>query len=99
MVSEKKLFHVIHIMSLCQIMMTLGLASLDLRGTVGRIYEADYQTLLHTKYESSGPHGFIEYYFPIVSPWEVMTPACCHFGPQGQDWQDLCRIPLNIATY
>ena len=21
------------------------------------------------------------------------------FGPQGLDWQDLCRGPLNIATY
>ena len=21
------------------------------------------------------------------------------FGPQGFDWQDLCRAPLNIATY
>ena len=21
------------------------------------------------------------------------------FGPQGLDWQDLCREPLNIATY
>ena len=21
------------------------------------------------------------------------------FGPQGLDWQDLCRRPLNIATY
>ena len=22
-----------------------------------------------------------------------------HFGPQGHDWQDLYRGPLNIATY
>ena len=25
--------------------------------------------------------------------------ACGQFGPQGLDWQDLCRGPLNIATY
>ena len=30
---------------------------MDLRGTVGRIYKEDHYTLLHTKYESSGPCG------------------------------------------
>ena len=30
------------------------------RGTVGRIYKEEYCTLLHTKYESSGPCGFGE---------------------------------------
>ena len=29
--------------------------------------------------------------FPIVSLREMMTP--------GRDWQDLCRVPLNIATH
>ena len=28
--------------------------------TVGRIYKEDHYTLLHTKYESSGPCGFGE---------------------------------------
>ena len=28
------------------------------RGSVGMIYKEDYCTLLHTKYESSGPCGF-----------------------------------------
>ena len=28
---------------------------MDPRGTVGRIYKGDHNTLLHTKYESSGP--------------------------------------------
>ena len=32
---------------------------MDPRGTVGRIYK-DHYTLLHTKYESSGPYGFRE---------------------------------------
>ena len=33
---------------------------MDPRGTVGRIYEEDHDTLLHTTYESSGPYGFRE---------------------------------------
>ena len=45
---------------------------MDPRDTVGRIYEEDHYTLLHTKYESSVPCGFGEdffYVFPIVSLW------------------------------
>ena len=26
-------------------------------------------------------------------------PGCGQFRPQGHDWQDLCRVPLNIATH
>ena len=37
-----------------------GMANLDPRGMVGRIYIGDHQTLLHTKYMSCGPHGFRE---------------------------------------
>ena len=37
-----------------------GVASLDPRGLTGRIYVVDHYTLLHTKYISSGPHGFRE---------------------------------------
>ena len=33
-----------------------GLASLDPRGLIGRIYVVDHYTLLHTKYTSSRPH-------------------------------------------
>ena len=43
---------------------------MDPRSTVGRIYKEDHYTLLHTKYESSGPCGFF-YVFPIVSLWEL----------------------------
>ena len=39
------------------------MASIDPRGTVGRIYKEEYYTLLHTKYESSGPCGFGEDFF------------------------------------
>ena len=60
------------------------MACIDPRGTVGRIYkEAEYYTLLHTKYESSGLCGFGEeifYVFPIVS---LLTPGA------GHGWQDL----------
>ena len=37
-----------------------GVAKLDPRGMVGRIYEGDQLMLLNTKYLSSGPHGFRE---------------------------------------
>ena len=55
----------------------LGVANLDPKSMIGMIYKGDNQTLLHTKYKSSGPHGFREddffYVFPIVSLWELMT--------------------------
>ena len=35
-------------------------------GTVGRIYEKDYNTLLHTKHESSGTRGFGEDFFMFL---------------------------------
>ena len=37
-----------------------GMAKLDPRAMIGTIYNGDYQTLLHTKYCSSGPCGFRE---------------------------------------
>ena len=60
---------------------------MDPRGTAGRIYKEDHYTLLHTKYERSGPCGFGEedffYIFPMTPP--VRGP----YGPQGHGWQDL----------
>ena len=57
------------------------------RGTVGRIYKEDHYTLLHTKYESSGPCGFGEedffMFFSIVSLWELMTPGAGPFLTPG----------------
>ena len=35
-----------------------GVANLDPRGMVGRIYVGDHLTFLHTKYLSSVPYGF-----------------------------------------
>ena len=37
-----------------------GVASLEPRGLIGRIYGGDQETLLHTKYTSFGLHGFRE---------------------------------------
>ena len=39
-----------------------GSACMDPRGTVGRIYKEDHYSLLHTKYESSGPCGFGDFF-------------------------------------
>ena len=45
-----------------------GMAIFDPRGMVGRIYKEDHYTLLHTKYESSGPCGFGEEDFFMYFP-------------------------------
>ena len=37
-----------------------GVANLDPRSMVGRIYKDDHLMLLNTKYLKSGPHGFRE---------------------------------------
>ena len=37
-----------------------GMARFDPRGMIGTLYNRDYQTLLHTKYRSSGACGFRE---------------------------------------
>ena len=53
----------------------------DPRAMVGRINKEDHYTLLHTKYESSGPCGFREedffLYFPHDAPGAgpVLTPG------------------------
>ena len=75
-VSEKKIFF--YVLPMTPPPTPRGGARMDPRGTVGRIYKEDHYTLLHTKYESSGPCGFGEedffYVFPIVSLWELITP-------------------------
>ena len=49
-----------------------GGARMDPRGTVGRIYKEDHYTLLLTKYESSGPCGFVEEDFLCFSHCKSM---------------------------
>ena len=59
-VSEKKIFLCFsHCMSMGA-NDPRGGAIFDPRGMVGRIFKEDHYTLQHTKYESSGPCGFVE---------------------------------------
>ena len=55
-------------------------AIFDPMGMVGRIYKADQYTLLHTKYESSGPCGFREEDFFCFSH---DAPLACPVWTQG----------------
>ena len=70
-----------------------GVANLDPRGMIGRIYVEYHLTLPHTKYTSFRPCGFREDFlnvFPIISLWQIMTPpGRAKFVPQGHDWQEL----------
>ena len=55
------------------------LAKFDPRGMIGTIYNGEYQTLLHTKYRSSGPSGFREKdFFSFFSHCKSMRAICCH---------------------
>ena len=79
MVSEEKIFfhYILELMTPLGLK-SIGMASLDPRGLIGRIYVGDHKTLLYTKYISSGPHGFREedfLSFPKISLWEIMTPG------------------------
>ena len=49
-----------------------GVANLNPRGLIGRIYVGEHYTLLHTKYISSGPHGFREEDFLCFSHYKSM---------------------------
>ena len=62
-------------------------AIFDPRGMIGRIYKQDHYTLLHTKYEGSGPCGFGEEDFFMFCP--ITPPGQGLYGPQGHGWQDL----------
>ena len=52
---------------------------MDPSGTVGRIYKEDHYTLLHTKYESSGPCGFGEDFLKF---FPRRPPGWGPYGPQ-----------------
>ena len=79
MVSMKKIFEFFSIISLWELMSPEGVATFDPRGMVGRIYVGDYLTLLHTKYLSSGPHGFREEDFlKFVFHYKSVGAICCH---------------------
>ena len=71
MVLEKKIFEVFPIMSMGA-NDPQGMASLESRGLIGRIYVGDHYTLLHTKYISSGTNGFREKDFLSFSYYKSM---------------------------
>ena len=50
-----------------------GVASLEPKGLIDRIYVVDHYTLLHTKYISSGPYGFREEDFLSFSHYKSMA--------------------------
>ena len=64
-----------------------GVAKLDPRAMIGTIYNGDYQTLLHTKYCSSGPCGFREedcFSFSYCKSMETIHPrGVAKFDPRG----------------
>ena len=55
-----------------------GWAIFDPRGMIGRIYKKDHYTLLHTKYEGSGPCGFGEDFFMFCP----IRSGTCGFGEE-----------------
>ena len=60
----------------------------------------DHKTLPNTKYISCGPHvsEMKVCFLSIISLWELMThPGHGQFGPQGLDWQDLCRGTTKLC--
>ena len=64
-----------------------GGACMDPTGTVGMIYKEDLYTLLHTKYESSGPCDLGEEIFFMFFP--KTPPGRGPYGLKGHGWQDL----------
>ena len=93
MVSEKKIFLRF---SYCKSMGAnnpRGVAILDPRGMIGRIYVEYHLTLLHTKYTSFRPCGFREENMLMFSHYKPMAdndaPGRGQFRPRGHDWQKL----------
>ena len=66
-----------------------GVANLDTRDMIGRIYVEYHLTLLHTKYSSFRPCGFREEIFKCFPHYKPMAdngaPGRAKFGPQGHD--------------
>ena len=67
-----------------------GGASFVPRDMIGRIHKKDHYTLLHTKYEGSGPCGFGEEDFLCFASSRPRGGACMDpGGGGGHGWQDL----------
>ena len=101
MVSEKKIFFKLFPLQVYGSNDPRGMAGLDPKGLIGRIYVEDHYSLLHTKYISFGPYGFREEDFLSFSHYKSMEVNDTGVWPiwtPGHGWQDLCRGPLNIAS-
>ena len=89
-----------------------GVASLDPRGLIGRIYVGYRYTLLNNQYINCGFQGFREEDFLSFSHYKSMGAndgqgvtsldtrgLTGRMWTPGDGWQDLCRRPLIIASY
>ena len=76
-----------------------GVASLDPMGFIGSNYVGDHYKLLHTKYISSGHHGFREEDFLSFSHYKSVGANDTRGSTNLDGWQNLCRRLLNIASY
>ena len=80
------------------------MASFDPRGMVGRIYKERITKHFYTqKIKALGLMVSEKKIFFCFTSYKYME-ANDHLGvanldPKGYDWQNLCTIPLNIATY
>ena len=98
-------FSGISIISLWQIITpppSPGVACMDPRGMVGRISKEDHYTLLHTKYESSGPCGFGEEdfffsFFPHCKALEANDPqGGAIFDPRGMIGRIYVKLRITM---
>ena len=81
-------------------MIPRGVANLDPRDMVGRIYVGDPKHCYILNLLALGLMVSENKIFEGSLAQHKHDPlGCGQFGPQGLDWQDLCRGPLNIATY
>ena len=71
MVSEKNFLSISHYKSMAA-NESRGVANLDPRGIVGRVYVGNHLSLLHTKYVSSGPNYFTDEEFWIFFHYKSM---------------------------
>ena len=78
-----------------------GVASLNSRGLIGRIYVVEHKMLLHTKYMYIWfQRRFLKFLLKNkISLWKLLIHGMWPVLPQGLDWWDLCRGPLDITTY
>ena len=78
------------------------MANFDLRGMVGRILKGITKHCYTQNIKALGlmvSEKNIYLWFSYCTSFGANDPGCSQFGPQGHDWQDLCSVPLNIATY